>query len=115
MLSGSLTAVCGLAVHRHVWRDLPVALPWGVLLALTTVFAVVRAAGLIAATSGLAGAALGWLGAMLLLQPPRAEGDFLLAGDTLGYVFLLGGMAVVAAAVVTGVNANGRSGRRGAS
>jgi hypothetical protein len=114
-VTGAVTGVCGLAVHRQVWRDLPVALPWGLLLALTTTFAVVRAAGLVAATPGVAGAALGWLGSILLLQPPRPEGDFLLAGDALGYVFLLGGMAVVAAAVVTGVTANTRSGRRGAS
>jgi hypothetical protein len=113
VLTGAVTALCGLAVHRHVWRGLPVDLPWGLLLALTTVFAVVRAAGLLVATAGLVGVAVGWVVAVLLLQPPRDEGDFLLAGDALGYVFLFGGMAAVATAVVTGVNAQGRTGRRG--
>lgn len=111
---GAVTALCGVAVHRHVWRDPPVDLPWGVLLALATAFSVVRAAALLAGVPGRAGAFLGWVIAMLVLQRSRPEGDFLLSGDALGYVFLLGGMATVGLAVVTGGNADMGTARRGA-
>jgi hypothetical protein len=51
--------------------------------------------------------------ATLWLQAPRREGDFLVVADWIGYVFLFGGMAVVAAAVVLSINAAGRTVRRG--
>jgi len=103
-----LTAVCGFVVHRHVERDLPVGVPWGLVLALVSLFAVVRASGVLAGVHGLAASAAGWVLTALWLQSPRPEGDFLLAGDALGYVFLLGGMAAMAVGVVTGVNADRR-------
>jgi hypothetical protein len=107
------TALCGLAVHRHVWRGLEVPVPWGLLLALGTVFAVVYAAGVLAGAPGFLGGAAGWVLATLWLQAPRREGDFLVVADWIGYVFLFGGMAVVAAAVVLSINAAGRTVRRG--
>lgn len=97
-------------MHRHVWRDLPVDVPWGTLLALASAFTVVRAAGLLAGVQGVVGVAVGWVVMVLVLQPARPEGDFLLAGDALGYGFLLGGLATVAAAVVTGIAAQSRAG-----
>jgi hypothetical protein len=100
-------------VHRHVWRDLPLDVPWGIALALTSTFTVIRAAGLLVGVPGVAGAALGWVLTVIAAQPARAEGDFLLVGDALGYIFLLGGMATVALAVVRSVAEQSRTGRRG--
>lgn len=111
LAAGALTAVCGFAVYRHTWRALPVDVPWGLLLALAGAFAVVHAAGLLAAGAGTAGAAVGWVGTLLVLQPPRPEGDYLLVADATGYALMFGGMAAVAVAVVLGVNAT--SPRRG--
>jgi hypothetical protein len=88
-------------------------LPWGLLLALGTAFAVVHAAGLLAGGPGFLGCAAGWVVATIWLQAPRPEGDFLVVADWIGYVFLFGGMAVVAAAVVLSLNTAGRCVRRG--
>jgi hypothetical protein len=110
---GALTALCGAAVHRHVWRDLPLDVPWGIVLALTSTFTVVRAAGLLVGVAGVAGAALGWVLTIIVAQPARPEGDYLLVGDVLGYAFLLGGMATVAIAVVSSIAGQSRTGRRG--
>jgi hypothetical protein len=111
LLVGVLTCVCGFAVYRHAWRLPPVDVPWGLLLALATAFAVVRAAELLAGTVAVVATAAGWVLTLLWLQAPRPEGDFLLADDTVSYVYLFGGMLTVAAAVVVGINAAGR--RRG--
>lgn len=110
---GAGTALCGLAVHRHVWRGLEVPVPWGLLLALGTVFAVVHAAGAVAGAPGFLGGAAGWALVTMWLQAPRPEGDFLVVADAIGYAFLFGGMAVAAAAVVLSINAAGRAARRG--
>lgn len=112
MLAGVGTALCGLAVHRHVWRVLEVPLPWGLLLALGAAFAVVYAAGLLADAPGFLGVGAGWVIATMWLQSPRSEGDFLVVADWIGYAFLFGGMAVVAAAVVLSSIAAGRPVRR---
>jgi len=111
LVAGASTALGGFVVHRHVERQLLVDLPWGLALALVTLFAVVRAAGEVSGVHGLAASAGGWVLIALLVQSPRPEGDFLLAGDALGYGFLLGGMAVLGVAVVTGVTAERRQQR----
>lgn len=79
-------------------------MPWGVVLALMTAFAVVLAAGVLAQTAGLLGAAGSWALTTLWLQSPRPEGDILVIADPLGVAFLFGGMVVVAAAVVLGIS-----------
>jgi hypothetical protein len=103
------------AVHRHVWRGLEVPVPWGLLLALGTVFAVVYVAGMLAGAPGLLGGSAGWVITTMWLQSPRSEGDFLVVADWIGYAFLFGGMAVVAAAAVLSISATSRSVRRGGS
>ncbi|MDQ3627786.1 MAG: hypothetical protein M3419_03055 [Actinomycetota bacterium] len=100
--AGFATAVCGLVTYRHVWRDGPVPLPWGLVLALATVVVVVRAAALVGGSPGGLGVAAGWFSATLWLQSPGPGGDFLLVSDALGYGFLYAGMLLVAGAVVTG-------------
>lgn len=83
-------------------------MPWGVVLALLTAFAVVLAAGVLVQTVGLLGAAGSWALTALWLQSPRPEGDILVIADPLGVVFLFGGMVVVAAAVVLGISSDAR-------
>jgi len=106
---GLATAVCGLVTYRHVWRDGPVPLPWGLVLALVTVAVVVRAAGLVAGPPALVGVAGGWFGAVLWLQTPGPGGDFLLVSDALGYGYLYAGMLLVVLAVVAGLVSAGRT------
>lgn len=101
VLAGSGTAVCGLVIHRHVWRDGPVPVPWGLLLALATAVLVVRAVALVTGPPAGLGAAAGWFGTVLWLQTPGPGGDFLLVSDALGYCFLYAGMLLVAVTAVT--------------
>jgi Na+/H+ antiporter NhaD/arsenite permease-like protein len=82
--------------------------PWGVVLALLTAFAVVLAAGVLVQTAGLLGAAGSWALTALWLQSPRPEGDILVIADPLGVVFLFGGLVVVVAAVVLGMSSDAR-------
>ncbi len=108
---GFATAVCGLLVYRHVWRDGPVPVPWGLVLALSTLVVVVRAAALVGGPAAVLGAAAGWFGAVLWLQSPGPGGDFLLVSDALGYGFLYAGTLLVLLAGVLGTR-TGRNRRR---
>lgn len=101
--AGLASAVCGLVTYRHVWRDGPVPLPWGLLLALCTAAVVVHTAAQLAGPPTVLGAAAGWFGTVLWLQSPGPGGDFLLVSDALGYGFLYAGMLLVVVAVATGV------------
>ncbi len=101
LLLGVGVGFAGLLAHRHAVRSDGVALPWGLVLSLATVYAVITA---LAVTPGgvrsAAGCGAGWLLFVLVAQRTRPEGDYLVAGDGLGIGFVLGGMVVVAAAVV---------------
>ncbi len=45
--------------------------------------------------------AAGWLGVVFYFSNPRAEGDYLVAGNGVGYLLLGTGMAIVAFAIIT--------------
>ncbi|MBA2444015.1 MAG: hypothetical protein H0V49_01620 [Nocardioidaceae bacterium] len=93
-LLGALSAVFAALVSRHVWRPDELMLPWGVGLAVVGSVAVVLTARTLGKGHGL-GAAGGWLvGLLLVLSGPG--GDIVVAGDLLGYAFLLGATAAVA-------------------
>lgn len=84
---GATTAVAAIAVHRSgpLWLALAVAASLGVAWA-------VRSTG----TPRLAAAyCLGWVGVLGLALGGRREGDYVLAGDTAGYVMMATGFALV--------------------
>lgn len=98
---GAVLGLASLLVHREALRVAGVPLPWGLLLGLATTYAVITAlAATPAGLRGSAGCGIGWFLLVLATQRSRPEGDFLVAGDWLGTSFVLGGMAVVAVAVV---------------
>lgn len=96
-LGGTAAGLLGSFAHPLRLAGLPVGLAGG--LALTAaVVALGRAAGA-GRGPGLV-AALGWCVPVLLLSAPRPEGDLVIPASGLGYAWLLGGLAVVAASVV---------------
>ena len=96
ILPGALAGGLGSFVHAVRIAGLPV----GLSCALALSAAVFVTGGLLTATrSGPAAAAAGWLGPVLLLSAPRAEGDLVVSGDLLGYAWLLGGMLLAGLAL----------------
>jgi hypothetical protein len=85
-LGGILVGVCAAWVSRGVWRLGGVVIPWGLLLS-----AVGSSAGVLLARAVGRGygfvAAGGWIAGVGALM---ARNDTVLAGDWLGYAFLLG-------------------------
>jgi Family of unknown function (DUF6113) len=104
-LLGVVVGIGGAVVHRHAFRPGGVLLPWGLLLALATAFAVTVAAGRLARGPGAFGVAIGWAVVLLWLQQVRPEGDYVYAGDFLGNAYVFGGMVSLAVAVVRGMTA----------
>ncbi len=68
--------------------------PWGLLLAVTSSAAVVIVARAVSRAQGFAAAA-GWLLGLGVLLAGRPEGDYIVAGDSLGLAFLVLGAAAV--------------------
>lgn len=91
-----MIAVAGLAVHRHV----DAGLPWGLVLALVAALFATTAAGILAGRVGAVVLAGGYAAVLVLTLSSRAEGDYLVAGDTLGYAFLLGALVALGIGVV---------------
>ncbi|WNB85017.1 DUF6113 family protein [Cellulomonas sp. ATA003] len=89
---GVLVGVMGTVLHRA-------AEPWGMVVCLALVLS---AAVVVRAWAGLvpvAGYAVGWLAAVQVLSVAGPGGDVLVpGGDTLGYVWGLGGMVAVGVA-----------------
>ena len=95
-LIGAATAVAAIAVHRSGpgWLALAVGASLGVAWAL-------RSTG----TPRLGAAyCLGWVGVLCLCLAGRPGGDYVLAGDTAGYVMMATGFALV----VLGITSLGR-------
>lgn len=96
LVLGAVAGILGSFVHAQRVAGLP----GGLLAALALSAAVFVAAGLlVAARSGAAAAAAGWFLVVLLLSAPRPEGDLVVAGNALGYGWLLGGTVVAGLAV----------------
>lgn len=99
-LLGALLAVAGLAVYRHV--DLRV--PWGLILALAATYFATRAAGILGGRAAAVACAAGYGVVLVLTMSRRAEGDYLVAADALGYAFLLGTIVVLGIGVIVSVS-----------
>ncbi|MFE0873398.1 DUF6113 family protein [Streptomyces smyrnaeus] len=83
---GLLTGVAGTLVQGG-W------FPFGLLLALAAAVGVFWGGATLCRTKvGAAAPGAGWVLAVLLATPSRAEGDFLFAAGIAGYVYLFGGM-----------------------
>ena len=96
LAAGFAVGVLGSFVHAATLVGAPV----GLLCAYALTAAVIVVSRLVTgARSGAAAAAAGWMGALLLLSAPRPEGDLVVAGDLLGYAWLVGGLVVATLAV----------------
>lgn len=101
LVLGVVVGFCAAWVSRGVWRSATVTVPWGILLA-----AAGSASGILLARAIRPSLALwaagGWVvGVVLVLS----RGDTIIAGDLLGYGFLLGVTTCVCTAAVWGKGA----------
>lgn len=85
---GFAAGLLGSFVHPLRLAGLPVGLGLGLVLSAVTFTSY---GALVRRRTGAAAAALGWLAPVLLLSTPRPEGDLVVAGNPLGYAWLLGG------------------------
>ncbi|MCK5891744.1 MAG: hypothetical protein KAG51_08585 [Aeromicrobium sp.] len=88
----------GALVHRHDTGVLGVDVPWGLLLAVAPLVPV----GLLAdrtVSLGSAAVMIGW-GLVLVLQGATGRGQYLIAGDRVGWTFTLLGLALLVAVVL---------------
>jgi hypothetical protein len=101
--AGAGFVVAGLAslVARIVWRSDPLVVPWGLVLAVGGSASLVVLARTITRSAGFA-AAGGWLVGLFYVFSPRNEGDYVIAGDGLGYSFLLFSVIAVMATAAWG-------------
>jgi Family of unknown function (DUF6113) len=91
LVAGIAAAVLGSFTFAYQTRSLPV----GLLVALCLCFAVFVTAGLLLRSRGAAASAVvGWLVTVGWLSTQRPEGDLIVPGTTLGYCWLLVGLAV---------------------
>jgi hypothetical protein len=93
---GIAVGVLGSFVHAGRLAGLPVGLVCGLALTATAFAAAGQATG---SRSGAAAAAAGWFVPVLLLSAPRPEGDLVVSGDALGYLWLVGGTVVAGVAI----------------
>jgi hypothetical protein len=95
-VGGAAAGVLGSFVHGNEASGVPV----GLITAFGLCLSFFVAAGLATRSRAVAGLAVaGWLLAVLLLSWQRPEGDLVVPGTTLGYLWLFGGMAVAGAAL----------------
>ncbi|MGH3506659.1 MAG: hypothetical protein ACRDO2_05585 [Nocardioidaceae bacterium] len=86
--AGFVVACLASLVARIVWRVDPVAVPWGLVLAVGGSASLVVLARTVGRSAGFA-AAGGWLVGLFYVFSPRSEGDYIIADDGLGYSYLL--------------------------
>ncbi|HLR55196.1 MAG TPA: DUF6113 family protein [Actinomycetales bacterium] len=85
VLLGILVGALGTTLHRS-------APPWGLILAIVATAALSVAARSLMSWAGLISAVVGWAIAVQWLALEGPAGDVLIAGDGLGYGWLLGGI-----------------------
>ena len=103
MVAGSVLALLAVVLHRMVWRSTALTLPWGLALGVVASVLCGLAAGrLLGRRAGTLALASGWVLTLYWLLRGRPEGDYLVAGDALGWGFL--GLGVAAMAVVVGAS-----------
>ena len=94
---GAYVCLLGAVVHRQVWAAGGVTWPWGLVAVVVVTALVTVAAGEVMRIGG-AWLALGWAGALLILQ--WSQGDsYLVASDWLGLVFTAASLGVIVLAV----------------
>jgi hypothetical protein len=93
---GAAAGVLGSFVHALRVAGLPIGLLCGLALTATVLVAAGLATG---SRAGAGAAALGWFVPVLLLSAPRPEGDLVVSGSALGYLWLVGGTVVAGAAL----------------
>ena len=89
-----VVAVLAGLLSREAWRPGDVLVPWGLGLAIGGSVSLVVLARLLARTLGFA-AAGGWLVGLLGLLSGRPEGDYVIASDPLGVVFMVAATVAV--------------------
>lgn len=100
VLLGLYACLVATIAHRHTVAIDNLEFPWGLLLALVGVYSIARAVDPWVRL-GAAFFALGW--AMGLTLPMLSPGEsYLIAEDWLGLTFMLGGVGVLALAVLRG-------------
>lgn len=103
VLAGAVAALGGLAaglIGSFAHATTAYGVPVGLLAGLGLSLGVFATAGLATRSRGPAAcAALGWVSIVWLLSTRRPEGDLVVPGTLLGYVWLLGGTLVAGAAV----------------
>ncbi len=98
-LLGAVVAVLVLLTHRDEIDVLGVRVPAGLVLAVVASAMPSLALRILAGSAAVAGYGAGWALVVLLAITGRPEGDYLVAGDWLGWTFL--GLASLAVVVVT--------------
>lgn len=96
LLVGTTAGLLGSFVHPLRAVGVPAGLLCGLAL---TVSAVATGGLLVGARTGAVAAAVGWVLPVLVLSARRPEGDLVVPGTALGYLWLLGGTAVAGATV----------------
>jgi Family of unknown function (DUF6113) len=95
-----VVAVCGAFVHTATVRPAGVPVPYGLVLALLGVAALLVLAQLSARSRiGKGAVAAGWLVPVVLMSQPSRAGDVVIAGDIRGLVYLFGGVILIGVAV----------------
>jgi hypothetical protein len=93
---GVLVGVTGAFIHSAAVDVGPVSVPYGLVLAVVGVAALLVMAHLVARTRvGVGAVAAGWLLPVVVLSQARPAGDVVIASDTIGMVFLFGGVVLV--------------------
>ena len=109
---GIVYGTLGTVGHRHAWQVGDVSVPWGVVLALAGVAALLVGIRLVAGgRAAAAAAAVGVIGAVALLSLPGLGGSVLVAGDAIGTIWAVG-TALIAVLVVAWPSLPSRSAAR---
>jgi len=100
-LAGFVTAPVAALVSRMYWRPGGVTMPYGLVISAAGSFAVVVLAG-VASRAHAFVAAVGWLVGLALVVRNTPGGGFLVAGDGLGWAFLVVDTVSVGGALLWG-------------
>lgn len=95
-LAGAAAGLLGSFVHAQDVAGLPL----GLLVAWALSIAVFVTCGLLLGRPGAAAAVAGWLVLVLLLSTQRPEGDLVVAGTAVGYLWLLGGFVLAGGCLI---------------
>lgn len=93
LVAGAYLCVVGAIAHRHVTFVVGVEVPWGMILAVLTTYAMVLAAARIVRVGG-AWFGMGWAAA-LTAQQLSPGGSYLVASDWLGWSFIAGSLGAI--------------------